>query len=42
MMGKVIRVSDEQKKWLDKKKEEYFNTKNVSYRAVIEKIKKEL
>jgi hypothetical protein len=38
-MSEVIRISDDQRDWLDKKKLEYFNTEDVSYRAVIEKIK---
>lgn len=38
-MSEVIRISDEQKSWLNEKKEEYFNTTDVSFRAVLEKIK---
>jgi len=40
-MSEVIRISDEQKNWLDKKKQEYFNTDDISYRAVLSKIKED-
>jgi len=42
MMSNVIRISDEQKQWLDEKKLEYFNTTSVSYRAVLDKITEEI
>lgn len=41
-MSDVIRISDEQMNWLDKKKQEYFNTDEVSYRAVMKKIKEDM
>lgn len=41
-MSEVIRISNEQKNWLDEKKIEYFNTDEVSYRSVIEKIREEI
>lgn len=34
----VIRVSEEQKEWLDEKKVEYFNTEDVAYRLALEKV----
>lgn len=34
----VIRVSEEQRDWLDEKKMEYFNTTEVSYRVVIDEL----
>lgn len=40
-MSTVIRISDDQEDWLEQKKIEYFNTTDVSYRAVIEQIKQD-
>lgn len=34
----VIKISKEQRDWLDEKKLEYFNTTEVSYRVVIDEI----
>jgi hypothetical protein len=34
----VIRISEEQREWLDGKKEEFFNTTEVSYRVVLDKV----
>lgn len=34
----VIRISEDQRNWLDEKKLEYFNTTEVSYRVVVDKI----
>lgn len=34
----VIRISEEQREWLDSKKEEFFNTTEVSYRVVLDEV----